>query len=99
MFTRYPTDRTWLTASTPEATRKQLEKLFEREHWGEVNEAMVGFGQTVCLTKPKCEECLLNSCCPYYLHEVKKGKGVPRKKESTKGDESAVPSKTKKKRV
>ena len=85
-------------ATTPEGTRKQLEKLFEREHWGEVNEAMVGFGQTVCITKPKCGECLLSSCCPYYLHEVKNAKKATSKKKTTEESES-TPPKDKKKRV
>lgn len=86
-------------ATTPEGTRKQLEKLFEREHWGEVNEAMVGFGQTVCLTKPKCEECLLNTYCPYYLHVIKKARKAPLKKKSIEEDEVVSSPKGKKKRV
>jgi endonuclease-3 len=50
--------------STPEGTRKQLERWLPRELWGEVNLLLVGFGQTVCLPRaPLCSQCPVQSVC------------------------------------
>ncbi|CCD18619.1 endonuclease III, putative, (fragment), partial [Trypanosoma vivax Y486] len=36
------------TVKSPEDTRKALESWLPREHWGEINELLVGLGQTIC---------------------------------------------------
>ncbi|ELQ76619.1 Endonuclease III [Trachipleistophora hominis] len=55
-----------VTTKTPEETRIQLEQIYDKEEWGQINKVMVGFGQTVCLPKkPKCNECVVNYCCKY----------------------------------
>lgn len=55
----------WCSTRSPEQTRAALEKWMPKELWGEVNAALVGFGQAVCLPrKPLCTECLLSDRCP-----------------------------------
>jgi endonuclease-3 len=50
---------------TPEHTRVALEGWLPREHWGEVNILLVGFGQQRCLpVTPLCEGCLNKDICP-----------------------------------
>lgn len=50
---------------TPEETRKALESWLPQDLWSEVNNLMVGFGQTICLpVGPMCHECLNNDICP-----------------------------------
>lgn len=56
----------WVSKPTkePEQTRAELEKWVPYELWSEVNEIMVGFGQTICTPiNPKCDQCL-NYQCP-----------------------------------
>lgn len=53
--------------STPEKTRMELEEWFPRSLWLDINPALVGFGQTVCLPRgSKCSECLVGELCPGY---------------------------------
>lgn len=50
---------------TPEDTRVALEKWLPFELWEEVNQLLVGFGQTICpATNPYCNECLNATICP-----------------------------------
>ena len=45
---------------TPEQTRLALESWLPRDRWREINHLLVGFGQSVCLSRaPKCGECSL----------------------------------------
>ncbi|RLI78529.1 endonuclease III [Archaeoglobales archaeon] len=47
----------------PEETEEQLKKIFPKELWNRVNQAFVGFGQTVCKpVKPLCNECPIDWC-------------------------------------
>lgn len=65
----------WLPKETkePEQTRISLEKWLPFECWTEINELLVGFGQTICTpTNPKCSECLNYDICP--SRNEKKGK-------------------------
>ncbi|KAM0681331.1 hypothetical protein GINT2_000531 [Glugoides intestinalis] len=58
----------------PEQTRKELEKLFDKEEWPEIGRVLVGFGQTICRpVKPKCNECDAKSTCPYFNSNIEKG--------------------------
>lgn len=57
----------WVPKETkePEQTRIALEKWLPFEYWTEINEMLVGFGQTICTpTNPKCGECLNYDICP-----------------------------------
>lgn len=57
----------WVSKPTkqPEATRIELEKWLPHKLWSEVNELLVGFGQTICTpTNPKCSSCLNYDVCP-----------------------------------
>ncbi|XP_058460900.1 endonuclease III-like protein 1 [Malaya genurostris] len=50
---------------TPEETRVALEKWLPFELWEEVNQLLVGFGQTTCTSSyPRCNECLNANICP-----------------------------------
>lgn len=65
----------WLPKQTkePEQTRVELEKWLPFENWSEVNELMVGFGQTICTpTNPKCDLCLNSEICPSKVIKKKK---------------------------
>lgn len=57
----------WVQKPTkqPESTRVELEKWLPQKYWSEVNELLVGFGQTICTpTNPKCSNCLNFDICP-----------------------------------
>ena len=56
----------WVKAETPEKTREQLEAWMPKKYWWEVNLLLVGFGQQICKSKPKCDQCKLTKMCPYY---------------------------------
>jgi endonuclease-3 len=64
----------WVPGSvtTPEETRKALEAWLPRQHWGTINELLVGLGQTVCLPRgPKCGSCQAQALCPNAFKESK----------------------------
>lgn len=46
-----------------------------REQWHSINKLLVGFGQTVCKIKPRCEVCDLNATCAYFAKYVRSKKG------------------------
>jgi len=55
----------WAAGSTPAAVETELERLFPRRSWTQVNQVLVGFGQTICRPiGPKCAECILRKTCP-----------------------------------
>lgn len=57
----------------PEQTRIALEKWLPFELWFEVNEILVGFGQTICTpVNPKCDSCLNYDICPSKVVKKKK---------------------------
>lgn len=64
----------WMPKATkePEQTRIALEGWLPKELWSEVNELMVGFGQTVCTPiNPKCGDCLNYDICPSKIPKKK----------------------------
>jgi endonuclease-3 len=62
----------WAQADKPELVEAELKKIFPQSHWRRINQALVGFGQTVCKPqKPRCHICFLNDECPYYLNKKK----------------------------
>ncbi len=55
----------WAKGKTPDAVQKELQNLFPRRNWSQVNQVLVGFGQTICRpVHPKCGECVLQKTCP-----------------------------------
>jgi endonuclease-3 len=57
----------WHKTQQPEQTRAALESWLPREKWHDINNLLVGFGQTICLpVGRKCGECSLatNGLCP-----------------------------------
>jgi endonuclease-3 len=57
----------WNDTATPEQTRAALESWLPRDKWHDINNLMVGFGQTICLpVGRKCGECRLaeRGLCP-----------------------------------
>lgn len=55
----------WAKGKTPAEVEKELEALFPKNRWSEVNQVLVGFGQTVCKPiGPKCPDCPVKLTCP-----------------------------------
>lgn len=55
----------WVQTKTPDATELALQKIVPREHWIELNNLFVMWGQNVCVpVSPFCSRCVLNSLCP-----------------------------------
>lgn len=59
----------------PKMIEEKLMKILPTDDW-EAGMAMSFLGREVCLPKPKCEECLMNTVCAYYRRLVKKPTGV-----------------------
>lgn len=58
----------WVKPETllPEKTAEALQDWLPREHWSEINEMLVGFGQTICKPlRPQCYRCKIKHLCPY----------------------------------
>lgn len=55
----------WAGGQKPRDVEKELEALFPRRRWKDVNQILVGFGQTICRpVHPKCDACILRKTCP-----------------------------------
>ena len=59
----------WVNTKTPEETRVALESWLPKDLWEVVNVLLVGFGQQICGSKPKCSECKLKAICPSSLEK------------------------------
>jgi len=60
----------WAKGGKPELVEEELKLLFPPGFWRRINQALVGFGQTVCKPqKPKCDICVLNKECPFFLNQ------------------------------
>ena len=69
----------------PEETRKQLENWLPKDKWEDINDLLVGFGQTICSAlRPKCGECLLNKICEIGIENLQ---NPPKKKINSKEKE------------
>ena len=56
----------------PEETEAELEKLYDRKYWIDINELFVSFGQTICQPlRPRCEVCSVKVLCNYYFSNYK----------------------------
>jgi endonuclease III len=74
----------WHKTSTPEQTRAELEAWLPKEKWHDINQLLVGFGQTVCLpVGRKCGECDLarEKLCPSAVAQSPVKKRVKREVE------------------
>ena len=57
----------------PPKVEKQLMTVLPQETWNEAGMSISYLGREICRpTNPKCEECLMNSVCLYYLDLKKK---------------------------
>jgi endonuclease-3 len=57
----------WNKTQQPEQTRSALESWLPKDKWHDINNLLVGFGQTICLpVGRKCGECKLaeRGLCP-----------------------------------
>lgn len=55
----------WAGGRTAAAVERELMERFPRRFWTQVNQTLVGFGQTICRPiGPKCAECILRKTCP-----------------------------------
>jgi endonuclease-3 len=65
----------WHKTQNPEQTRAALESWLPRDKWHDINNLLVGFGQTICLpVGRKCGDCKLSEkgLCPSAVAGVKK---------------------------
>ena len=65
----------WHKTQTPEQTRAILESWLPKDRWHDINNLLVGFGQTICLpVGRKCGDCKLSErgLCPSAVVGAKK---------------------------
>ncbi|KZM23343.1 DNA-(apurinic or apyrimidinic site) lyase [Ascochyta rabiei] len=65
----------WHKTQTPEQTRAALESWLPKDKWHDINNLLVGFGQTICLpVGRKCGDCKLSErgLCPSAVVGMKK---------------------------
>ncbi|KAL1345203.1 endonuclease III homolog 2, chloroplastic [Arachis hypogaea] len=71
--------------STPEETRKALQRWLPREEWVPINPLMVDFGRTICTPlRPHCGKCCISSLCPSAFTETSKPSSKSNKSELKK---------------
>ena len=55
----------WVATKDPDQTEKELQKLVPKEHWIELNNYLVMWGQNICVPiSPFCSKCVLSPLCP-----------------------------------
>lgn len=59
------------TGDKPDKIERQLMEALPREKWNETGMVFSFHGREICRPKPKCEECIVNSVCNYYMTVVK----------------------------
>lgn len=61
--------RIGLTKESKDGTKveKELMQVLPKDIWGEIGMAISFLGRETCRPKPKCNECLINPHCNYYL--------------------------------
>lgn len=73
----------FVESKKPDETMHQLNEIFDKEQYGEVNKVLVGFGQLVCFkNKPKCSHCPIMTDCEIGRKELEKSQ---KKKKTVKG--------------
>lgn len=59
-------------SKNPITTEKQLMKKIDKEMWSKSHHYLIYHGRQVCTARsPKCEACIINGDCAYYLKKVK----------------------------
>lgn len=54
----------WVSTRTPDETEFELQRILPREHWIEINEILVRFGQQICTPQsPRCSGCPVSAWC------------------------------------
>jgi len=57
----------WASGGKPEIVEEELRDLFPESSWNNVNQTLVGFGQTICKPlSPSCDRCTISDNCNYY---------------------------------
>lgn len=60
-----------VNTKTPEATDKEIERIFDTETKKKLHHPLVLFGRYHCVArKPKCETCKLSTICKYYQEKL-----------------------------
>lgn len=75
----------WVHTNHPNKTECELKKVFPENLWESLNQAVVGFGQTICGSKKqKCNLCPISDSCPKYngieSDDIKKSKKLKNQK-------------------
>jgi endonuclease III len=61
------------TGTNPEKIEKQLMEAVPEDRWNEAGMAISFLGREICRpTNPKCETCVMNVICKYYLEVIKR---------------------------
>lgn len=62
------------SAKTPLMVEKQLTEIIPREQWSVAHHLLILHGRYVCTArKPKCETCVVSSCCSHYAGDKEEG--------------------------
>jgi endonuclease-3 len=62
------------TGTQPEKIEKQIMEIVPKEHWNGVGMAISFLGREICRpTNPKCNICVMNKVCDFYITTVKGG--------------------------
>ncbi len=57
----------WASGDKPEIVEEELRELFPESSWNNVNQTLVGFGQTICKpVNPSCDLCTISDKCNYF---------------------------------
>lgn len=51
----------------PDKIEKQLMEVMPQNKWNDIGMTLSFHGREICRPKPKCEECIVNKVCNYYL--------------------------------
>lgn len=61
----------WVHTKTPNETEFALRALLPKKYWIIINDLMVSYGQTICMTAyPKCGRCKIEKYCKYEKKEL-----------------------------
>ena len=59
-----------VTTSNPEKIESQLMEIIPQKDWGNVGMGLSFLGREICRPqKPKCEECIMNKVCGFYVRK------------------------------
>jgi len=54
----------WVRTKEPHQTEEALQKIIPKQHWIDLNTALVTFGQNICVpVSPRCSICYVRSLC------------------------------------